>query len=675
MKKLFPAFCLALAAPLLSASFRLNYAGYDAALPKSLVVESVHPLQGSSWRIVQEGSSVPLLSGKFSAGTRPDDWTSGTSSYYRLDFSEIAAPGSYVLRFEENGTTVEQAFSVSDRALEEYSLAPVLRYFRMDRNTNADVSVPVYGSSARRDVHGGWNDASGDVSKYLSHLSYANYLNPQQIPLTVWALSFAAERIPEAITKTTGDENYASDEALYGADFLLRMLDGEGFFYMTVFDNWGSGSRTLCAFSGSDGVKSEAYKTAFREGGGMAIAALARVSALKRDGDFSSSEYLAGAKRGLEHLLGVQTIGGSCLYCDDGKENIIDDYTALLALSEVFAATGESEYLLKARERALHLSERLSESGYFFSDAARTRPFWHASDAGLPLISLVRYLEIETDGNASKQILFAAKKHLSWILSVTDVPENSFGYARQTYRTGDSIRTGFFIPHDNESKYWWQGENARIASLSAAVSYAARALSFSDSSKAFVFSADQLDWILGKNPYGVSFMEGVGKNNPPAYAGQAGEGMLVGGIANGITGKNVDGSGIVWNNVAEAGFFESWQNWRWIEQWLPHSTWFLMALSARYDESPVSFPSSVVPSKAVKTFSLALSDGMLRISSDRPIGSLEILDLNGKIVRKERILSNTAALPLFREKPGIYLVKVSGATVRKIVLRDGFRSR
>ena len=38
-------------------------------------------------------------------------------------------------------------------------------------------------SGKRADLHGGWYDASGDVSKYLSHLSYANYMNPQQTPL------------------------------------------------------------------------------------------------------------------------------------------------------------------------------------------------------------------------------------------------------------------------------------------------------------------------------------------------------------------------------------------------------------------------------------------------------------------------------------------------------------
>jgi hypothetical protein len=48
--------------------------------------------------------------------------------------------------------------------------------------------------------------------------------------------------------------------------------------------------------------------------------------------------------------------------------------------------------------------------------------------------------------------------------------------------------------------------------------------------------------------------------------------MVIGGISNGITGAlNDEGRGIVWAAGPDA------ENWRWIEQWLPHSTWFLLA--------------------------------------------------------------------------------------------------
>lgn len=164
-------------------------------------------------------------------------------------------------------------------------------------------------------------------------------------------------------------------------------------------------------------------------------------------------------------------------------------------------------------------------------------------------------------------------------------------------------------------------------------------------------------------------MEGIGKNNPSACPGTLGKGMLKGAVANGITGKNPDGSGIVWNNVSEAGFTEPWQNWRWIEQWLPHSTWYLMALAARYDESPSSLPSARIPARALQKFSVALSGRLLRISSDRPIGTLNVTDLNGRSVRKERLFSNSAGISLALEKTRNLLVRISGADFRKIVLR------
>jgi hypothetical protein len=64
------------------------------------------------------------------------------------------------------------------------------------------------------------------------------------------------------------------------------------------------------------------------------------------------------------------------------------------------------------------------------------------------------------------------------------------------------------------------------------------------------FAGNQIDWILGNNPYDICFLNGSGKNNPPPYcASKPQAGTLVGGISNGITGANPDGSGIQWNGA------------------------------------------------------------------------------------------------------------------------------
>ena len=689
--------------------FFYNQVGYDVDQPISVIVRSDQLSDGAEFSVMSNGSAVKT--GKLSAGTNPDNWLNN-GKFFVADLSGLAA-GKYTLQVSENGQPQNSGeFVVGENALEKNTLASVLNYFHDDRANNPtvegwDKSMGIYNSSKKVDVHGGWYDASGDVSKYLSHLSYANYLNPQQIPLTVWSLAFASERIPKLLSSTSTKAKTA-DEAAYGADFLVRMLAEEGYFYMTVFDNWGSplGKREICAFTGSDGKKSADYQTAFREGGGMAIAGLASAARLKLKGDFTSDKYLEAAEKGYEHLSKKQSIGGSCEYCDDHKENIIDDYTALLAATELFAATQKKDYLTDARKRAEHLIGRLSEDGYFWSDDDKKRPFWHASDAGLPLIALVRYAEIEgpisvdaknpnfdlidwgcvdrigatCDNPHFSKVMDAVKAHLNWLVSITNKVDNPFGYARQTYKTQDKIKDGFFIPHDNESNYWWQGEDARIASLSAAAVYAARSLNQNVADSVQKYATDQLDWILGKNPYATCMMHGKGLKNPQKYDGQSNyDATLEGGIANGISGKNQDGSGIAWTDdgVAAVGFDakkEAWQVWRWDEQWLPHSTWYLMAVVERYDEMTkmIEPPRSALPkSYATAKFGMSLVGKTLSLNLPRvAVGkSVKILDVRGNVQMQKIAQSMNETMNLSALKRGVYLVQVQGLAVKKFILR------
>jgi hypothetical protein len=226
--------------------FFYNQVGYDVGQPISVIVKSDNLADGAEFSVMSGGSAVKT--GKLSAGSNPDNWLNN-GKFYVADLSGLTA-GKYTLQVSENGQAQNSGeFTVGENALASNTLATVLNYFYDDRADKApvvdwDKSMGVYKSDKKLDVHGGWYDASGDVSKYFSHLSYANYLNPQQIPLTVWALAFTAERIPTLLASTT-TKTSAAAEAAYGADFLVRMLDEQGFFYMTVFDNWGMGNRYL----------------------------------------------------------------------------------------------------------------------------------------------------------------------------------------------------------------------------------------------------------------------------------------------------------------------------------------------------------------------------------------------------------------------------------------------
>jgi len=552
-----------------ASAFHLNHLGYDTLGPKHAVAEGPAGLTrfsvvDATGRALWCGDLVPQT---FTA------WGS-TDSFYSIDFTELTVPGTYTLQI---GSTASQSFSISAARHFAETAASVVSYFRSSRADDAavvavDQNAPLYGSASTRDVHGGWYDASGDISKYLSHLSYANYFNPQQIPLVVWALTEVATHGGNALT-ASGQAAAIRAEALYGADYLLRVLDPQGFFYMTVFDQWTGEveNRQICAFEGQTGVFTADYQTALREGGGMSVAALARAAALGENGEYTSSEYLAGAERAFAYLN-----TGGVTHADDGRENIIDDYTGLLAATELYAVTGATNYLDAARTRAASLLGRLGQEGYFIADGA-TRPFWHASDAGLPVVALARYATLESDPVRRVSVEQGIRRHLSYLVAVTRAVTNPFGYARQHT---SATQSSFFIPHVNETGYWWQGENARLASLATAALMGAEVLRATGTEYLdwLRFAGHQLDWILGKNPYDICFLHGFGRNNPPAYSGEKPEnGTWPGGIVNGITGSADDGSGILWMGAPAD---EPWDNWRWNEQWLPHSTWFLLAVTA-----------------------------------------------------------------------------------------------
>src|SRR5262249_61419866 len=81
------------------------------------------------------------------------------------------------------------------------------------------------------------------------------------------------------------------------------------------------------------------------------------------------------------------------------------------------------------------------------------------------------YLDI-ADAAHGKAALDAVRASLEWEMAETGEVANPFGYARQVVQTKDGKRdTRFFFPHDTETSPWWQGEDARLASLA----FAARA--------------------------------------------------------------------------------------------------------------------------------------------------------------------------------------------------------
>lgn len=555
-----------------------NHIGYERLGPKKAIIQTEQPhLSSYTAQLICATSEQTVATFAVEEQGKVANWHQGY--FYLIDFSSFTTSGDYFLQVED---TRSSSFIVGEHILLDQTLSDVIHYFKSQRCggifDQQDRQLPVLNSNKKVDVHGGWYDASGDVSKYLSHLSYANYLNPQQTPMVVW-------NILKGVSLLEGSEDIAAftrtrliEEALFGADFLVRMQNEKGFFYMTVFDKWSkdTAQREICAYETQLGHKFDDYQAGFRQGGGVAIAALAAASRLSVHGEYDQQKYRNAAENGYWHLKEHNT-----QYLNDGEENIIDEYCALLASVELFKATKETRYLEESRLWAQRLVARQmsdEQIQHFWSaNQDGSRPYFHAAEAGLPVIALCEYLSIEDDSARAESVKRIVNLACEFEITISNKVINPFGYPRQYVKgVNESKRDAFFVAHNNESGYWWQGENARLGSL-ATMAYLAQPHIASQEvqQQLSVFAQDALNWVVGLNPYDMCMLDGHGRNNPD-YLPQYGFFNAKGGVCNGITGGFEDEEDIAFNPPAQKE--DVLQNWRWGEQWIPHGAWYLLAI-------------------------------------------------------------------------------------------------
>jgi hypothetical protein len=549
-----------------------NHLGYQTQARKTALIQSSTPIAATTFTLYDTETRLAAFSGQLIARGSVAQWRDW--QFLEVDFSALQTAGEYTLVVDGmSPPLVSQPFKVNSSLYDGQHVSDLVHYLKSQRCSGtfdiADHARPKFGSGELVDVHGGWYDASGDASKYLSHLSYANFMNPQQTPQVIWNLIDGRARMP---AQSVWLDEKMVDEALHGADFLTRLLDADGYFYMTVFDRWSKDveQRDICSYTTQQGHKFDTYQAGYRQGGGSAIAALARASQLPRDGEFKRRDYLAAAEKAFAHLE-IHNLA----YLDDGVENIIDDYCALLAASELYAAISNLDYARAAEKRAAKLLKRQNAEGWLWANDTKTRSYFHAAEAGLPYIALLRFMEAVPESKLVADCAFGLRRGLQHdVVQTTD--NNPFRYPRQfVVMPGREGRNQFFIPHDNESGYWWQGENARLASIASAALWAANYFAddtaFCDDLRNYAQGA--LDWIFGFNPFDACMMQGHGHNNP-RY--ETGFWNAPGGVCNGITSGLDNEEDIDFRMPADSVPIHSW---RWSEQWIPHGAWLFHALA------------------------------------------------------------------------------------------------
>lgn len=582
-----------------------NHIGYDMNTTKSAVIQGTKELKPKSFAVVCYETGETVYTGTPVEVGEVDNWQTGY--YYTISFDSVRTEGQYYITVKAGEEEYRSfPFEIAPNLLELRTLSDAAYYFKAQRPTGefeaADRALPFRGDrEGCQDVRGGWYDATGDIGIHLSHLSHTSYFNPQQAAFSAYAFFKVHDLMEESqYPYYTYLKRRMLDEGMYGADYLMRMRTPSGTFFRSkgrkdAFLPMGplQTSRFIAyeyrqpksrkgggVLEGFDEIKDENYECSFRSGGGYAIAALAYAARTVFPSEFPKEEYIKAAIDAYYYLE-----ANNERYTNDGKWNLVDEYCALDALVEIYKTTREWDYMRKAKDMAERIMGKyvaVDDNMGYLSVNGTNRPFFHAADAGMPIVNLLNYVNIEIDKEARTKALEIATKLMRHELAVTKAENNPFGYARQLIQDGKGkIETRFFYPHDVETAPWWQGENARIASLATAARY----MTYHTDDDAFKtelckYADDQINWVLGLNPYDSCMMQGEGRNTN-AYFYEVRKDFIhcPGGIVNGITGGLKDEEhGIAFVMKPDD---EIKDNWRWAEQWIPHATWFMYAIAMK----------------------------------------------------------------------------------------------
>ena len=566
---------------LTNANVFVNQVAFNIHSPKHAII-SLPSNQKASRFIVYQGQNR-VYQGALIKQSTFDDWGKNVD-YYLADFSSINRRGEFhVVVNTRQQQLISSTFVIDHNAYFQITARYILDYLHSLRDSSQDDKhIRLEDSDRAENLSGGWFNSATSQQKSLIQLPFHANTTTQQISLAVWALAKSYASVSTLYDKNSLTDNLA-EQVVWGADYLHRSLSDNGFFYTSVYGNDDhSDDRLIASYDSINQEYIAPTHTHFSDGAGLAIASLVRAYELSQQtgiqGKFSARQYLADAERAFRALQSLQENGVS----NPATQHIASDYTALIAASELYRVTKNPQYLTAARTKADRLNNRLTSQGWF-SAKNNSTPYFQPVEAGFPVIALAQYLAIERNVQRQQRAKQTIKHALNYTLNLTSSVSNPFNLARQSFNLSaqrNSLHAGFFMPHNDPFLPNWQGENGRLASLTAAAIWGGK-ITHSDKQGPFGieaplanFAQSQIDWLLGKNPYNTSMLYGLGIKNPePSSFNYV---MRRGGISNGITGAtfNLDGSGITWNEATNE------QSDRWLEQPITNSLWYLLAISA-----------------------------------------------------------------------------------------------
>jgi len=618
-----------------------SHTGYQPGASKTAIASG---LGARDFSIVRADTGEPVLTKAVqSVKTRLGDFDV-------LDFSELSRPGLYSIRA---GGISTRPFKI-DPDVWNSTTWKTINFFYGER---CGIEIPGIHDACHRDwqaisgdrriiMNGGWHDA-GDLSQGLINTAEATY-----------AMFALAQRM-----KARGEDpvllNRVLDEAKWGLDWVLKVRFEGGF-------RIGFASNNLWT-NGIIGDADDRTRVALNNPNVNFLAATAEAIAynvLKESDPQLAARSLRIAEDDWRHAVAVKESAENLSTPAFAAAEMELAAVGVLASVELYNATGKQEYADKARELAkvviasqqrTYVGREFPLAGFFYTGPDRKTIFhqFHRANDQAPIVAMSRLCEtFPNDPEWIKwySVVALHSEYQKAAASTTEpyrvlpaylykddeylqVPERGDRYqaSREAYREqverGLPIGDGFYL---KAFPVWFarRGNYGVLLSQAKSLSTAAH---LRQDVEAADLAQQQLQWVVGRNPFVQSTMWGEGYDFAQQYTVSSGD--FVGSLPVGMmTRGNADAP--YWPSQNGFVYKEVWVHpsarWLWIMQDVAGPA--LVEGRVRPGSGAVNFrhirtghTTSVTPDPARGSFRTFLPEGQYEVIGDGQQRMLSLL--------------------------------------------------
>lgn len=436
-----------------------NQVGYEPQGPKCFTAYSNFAPATATFEVLSD-IGEPVYSGTLEAPQRITDVNGRTWDYYYLrgDFSEYSGSGGHSIRVTMDGHVADsESFEIARELMWEKVTPVALNHFGFQRS---GAEIPNFQPAFHQDdaVDAETQQALPLAGGWYDDGRCAKLTNSFVLWKLVQAYDAAAWRFDTLDADRDGDSDML-DELLWGADFVRRLVSQEGAVYLGV--------QATPDYAGAPGKDTDNTPGTGDER-----------KAVRTDDDTFHLAALACLARHVED-----------------KQPLVDAVAKALERDLAANRRGPGQF---AAAMNLYLATREEHFG------ALAQELFPGVD-----IEFVDSVNAHDDEFGTFSTVEIGLKFTAKADALLRLANNPFGVC--TY--GPANRPVYFSGPDGKDG----AAEGNTRYILEAAEHVARTYRFAPKPEYLRFIWDQINWLLGNNPYGLCLIEGLGHKQPPAY--------------------------------------------------------------------------------------------------------------------------------------------------------------